>query len=85
MNFLAFEGTNFDIKPNRDGTFKAIIDLPGNGTCTPPMKITIQRCAVSFEPYFDRDNVKSPYMVEINCDEASDVLASFTYCGGNNI
>lgn len=85
MNFLAFEGTNFDIKPNGDGTFKAVIDLPGNGICTPPMKITIPRCAVSFEPYFNRDKAERPYIVEINCDEASDTLALFTYRGGNNI
>lgn len=82
MNFLAFEGTNFDIKPNGDGTFRAIIDLPGSGVRTPPLKITIPRCAISFEPYFDRDKAERPYVVEINCNDASDTLALCTCCGG---
>lgn len=87
VNFLAVEGTNFDIKPNGDGTFHAIIDLPGSGASKPSMKLTIPRCAVSFMPYFNKDEVDHPYMVEIDCTEKEDALALFTCkchnCGGN--
>ena len=87
MNFLALDGANFDIKTNGDGTFKAIIDLPGSGVNKPPMKLTIPRCAVSFTPYFNKDEVSHPYMVEIDCTEKEDTLALFTCkcrnCGGD--
>lgn len=78
MNFLALDGANFDIKSNGDGTFKAIIDLPSAGSCQPPMKVTIPRCAISFTPYFTQDNIAHPYMVEIDCSEKEDALALFT-------
>ena len=85
MNFLALEGANFDIKPNGDGTFKAVIDLPVAGSHQPPMKVTIPRCAISFIPYSNQDEISHPYMVEINCNEVSDILALFTGCGGKRV
>lgn len=85
MNFLALDGANFDIKPNGDGTFKAVIDLPAAGSHQPPMRVTIPRCAISFIPYFTQDETTHPYMVEINCNEANDTLALCTYCGGKRV
>lgn len=78
MNFLALDGANFDIKPNGDGTFKAVVDLPGAGSHQPPMKVTIPRCAISFIPYSNQDETTHPYMVEIDCSEKEDALALFT-------
>lgn len=78
MNFLALDGANFDIKPNSDGTFKAVVDLHGDGSHQPTMKVTIPRCAISFIPYYNQDEICHPYMVEIDCSEKEDALALFT-------